>query len=88
MKDFVETRNSDKALILKYWELIDKIPMDSMSNFKSAFLTDSTSTESIRRARQLVQEDGKYLPTDETIIARRYKQYKMVGAIKNNREVV
>lgn len=84
---YPETRNDDKKLILKYWQLYDKIPMDNIESFKLGFINSSTSTESIRRARQLIQEEGKFLPTDEMVAIRRWKKSKMENAIKE-REVV
>ncbi len=89
LRDYPETRNSDKLLILKYWELVDKLPMYSMARFKDAFVLNSTNTESIRRARQLIQEEGHYLPTKKEVISRRRKkEIEMFTAIVEEREVV
>lgn len=89
LKDYPETRNSDKLLILKYWELVDKLPMDNIDKFREAFVKKSTNTESIRRARQLIQEEGKFLPTDKHVIEkRRRKEQLMIESIVNEREVV
>ena len=89
LKNYPETRNSDKLLILKYWELVDKLPMYSMSRFKEAFLLNSTNTESIRRARQLIQEEGRYMPTKDSVVTqRRKKEVKMKTSIIEEREVV
>lgn len=84
---FPETRNSDKLLIVMYWTMIDGLTFNSEEEFISGMVNKATSTESIRRARQLVQEEGKFLPTDKTILARRMKKSKMELAIQN-RQVV
>jgi hypothetical protein len=86
MREYPDTRNDDKLLILTYWNLFDKIVKDQMVS-PIDVLDKATSTESIRRSRQLIQEEGKYPATDETVIGRRNKEKKMKEAIKN-REVV
>ena len=83
-----EARNCDKTLIFTFWKEFDEISMDNEDSFKKGFIHNSTSTESIRRARQLIQEDGMYLPDDEIVMSRRRKQLKMNSEIVNNREVV
>src|SRR5690554_2639492 len=89
LEQYPETRNSDKLLILKYWELVDKLPMHSMSRLKEAFVLNSTSTESIRRARQLIQESGEFLPTNDNVVKRRRRrEQKMFEAITKHGEVV
>lgn len=89
LKDYPEARNSDKLLILKYWEVVDKIPMDSIDGFRKGYLLKSTNAESIRRARQLIQEDGQFLPTNDRVIARRRKkEVEMFDSVVNSREVV
>lgn len=85
LMESVESRNNDKKLILEYWKSIDGI---TMSNFESEFISKGTMPESIRRARQLIQEEGKYLPTEDVVKARRGKQISMENAIVNHREVV
>lgn len=88
LHEFPETRNCDKQLIVKYWQLVDMISMNDINEFLQGFIDRSTSTESIRRARQLIQEEGYYLPTDETVAKRRMRQKKMKYAIKEERNVV
>lgn len=88
LRDFPQSRNCDKQLVLKYWENYDNIPMGDINSFKNGFLKSSTSMESITRARRLLQEEGKYLPTDKTVLGRRRKKIKMESAIIRNREVV
>lgn len=92
LSKFPETRNCDKLLTLKYWQHVDGLPMkdeNSVSAFKNAFLESSTSMESIRRARQLIQEEGKLLPTKSSVIqSRNKKKNLMEEAIISEREVV
>lgn len=85
---YPETRNDDKLLTIMYWKMYDKVDMSNEESFYSSFMHQSTSTESIRRARQLIQEDGYYTPTDEDVVVkRRCKQVRMKKAVKM-REVV
>lgn len=69
LEEFPETRNNDKLLMLRYWELCDDV--DMTENFEKTFLASATSPESIRRARQLLQSKGLFLPTDEEVIRKR-----------------
>lgn len=80
-----DSRGNDKRLIMLYWKDIDGV---DFSKFESDFIEKATMPESIRRARQLIQEEGKYLPKDEIILKRRAKQYEMRDAIVNKREVI
>lgn len=84
---YPQSRNNDKLLILMYWKDIDGLSFGSEPEFIDGVINKSTSTESIRRARQLIQEDGRFLPTDETVLARRMKKSRMESAIQN-RQVV
>lgn len=88
LRDNEQARNSDKHLIFLYWRNIDNVKFNNESEFYQAFVKQATSTESIRRARQIVQEDGLYLPTDATVLARRWKKAEMKSAIIKEREVV
>lgn len=61
------TRNSDKALIFKYWREADKIIEVTEENYDKL-----TIAESITRSRRKLQNElGLYLPTDEEIIEQR-----------------
>lgn len=92
LQDYPQTRNSDRLLYVTYWKVIDDLPIDnetSARNFAKLFVKKSTNSESIRRARQLIQQEGLFLPTDEKVIkARHKKQIQMKDAILNEREVV
>lgn len=87
-----KTRNSDKLLCMMYWRDFDGLPINdekTSKDFANLFVLKSTNFESIRRARQLIQQDGMYLPTEEKVKkARRKKQDLMVEAILEHREVV
>lgn len=88
LRDYPETRNSDKLLTILYWKHFDKVDTSSEEKFFISFMHQSTSTESIRRARQIIQEDGLYPPTDIDVIEKRQcKQLRMRRAVKE-REVV
>lgn len=86
LRDYPETRNDDKLLMLRYWEIIDGINFGA--NFESQFRFQATMPESIRRARQLVQEEGLYLPTSAVAASRRSKEVQMRWSVTHNREVV
>lgn len=89
LRDFPNTRDSDKALTLKYWETVEEMPTDSMESFKNWFVKSGTSLESITRARRLIQEEGKYLPIKQDVISRRRKrELAMKQSIIKNREVI
>ncbi len=92
LQDYPQTRNSDRLLYVTYWKVIDDLPIDhetSARKFANLFIKNSTNSESIRRARQLIQQEGLFLPTDDSVIkARHKKQITMKDAILNDREVV
>lgn len=80
-----ESRGNDKRLIMLYWRDIDGI---NFSRFESEFTEKATMPESIRRARQLIQEDGRCLPSDDILLKRRKRQEEMKSSIITNREVI
>lgn len=83
MVKYPNLRNSDKELMVKYWEEIDQLDFTSVIRFLNGFKSETTaSPESIRRARALIQAEGKLLPTDETVMARRWKKSKMEEALR------
>jgi hypothetical protein len=69
---FPETRNNDKLLMLLYWDIIDKIPMPK--EFRQAFLHKATPPETIRRARQKIQSQHEFLPSEDVLRKRRRLQ--------------
>lgn len=70
LEAFEEARNSDKYLLLRYWELCDNI--DLQNDFESQF-GRATSPESITRARRTIQDGGRglFIPTDEEVLKKR-----------------
>lgn len=82
---YPDARSDDKLLQILYWKLVDKI---DFSNFVSEFLQKGTPSESITRARRIIQEEGRFLPTDEVLESRRERQMIMRRSIINKREVV
>lgn len=76
LKYFPETRDSDRALILKVWELQG---IEIAPKFRAAFMDKALSPETIRRTRQKYQELGKYKASDEVNEAR-YQKFKQTKA--------
>lgn len=68
LEAYPETCNNDNLLCVMYWKIIDGI--QSLDGIEFA-----TSSEAIRRARQLVNERGIGLATDPDVLKRR-KQFK------------
>lgn len=64
-----ETRDDDRALMLKYWSDVDGIPLDG--EFSTSFLERATSPESISRARRSVQQKGFFPPTSDEVKKKR-----------------
>jgi hypothetical protein len=81
----IKARNNDKHLMMIYWKVIDGI---DFNKFQYEFAEKATSPESIRRSRQLIQEEGLFPPTVETAKKRRGREAEMKKAIINHREVV
>lgn len=69
MEAFEDTRNSDKFLLLKYWQVCDGI--NTSIGFGPQFLRSSTSPESITRARRSIQSAGLFPPTDPEVLKKR-----------------
>ena len=74
---YPNTRNSDLYLIILYLryftelgKYIKYIPYDVIKKYDGI-------TETIRRMRQKIQEEGRYLPTDPEVLKRRRKLYEL-----------
>ena len=74
---YPNARNSDLYLIILYLRYftdlgryIKYIPYDVIKEYDGI-------TETIRRMRQKIQEEGRYLPTDEKVLRRRRKLYEL-----------
>ena len=77
LKHYPDARNSDFYLIILYIrhfvpelaKYIKYIPYEVIKKYDGLF-------ESVRRARQKIQEEGKYLPTDPEVLRKRRKREK------------
>lgn len=77
LKEHPATRNDDKILLFEYWRQVDQIkdntseviPFIPYSEMKRA-----TPIETITRVRRLIQESGKYSPTDPKVLEMRMKR--------------
>jgi hypothetical protein len=80
-----DARNSDSVLILLYLEAAG---VNTWGKFKMATRGNQVNFESIRRARQFIQQKGELLPTDETVRKRRRLQIVFEAlAAQNKREL-
>lgn len=73
LRDFPETRNSDKRLILKVWES-QGLYLTEAQAYK---FFEVSSPETIRRVRQKIQESGKYQADPLIRRERRFKSYRL-----------
>lgn len=78
LRKYPNTRGDDKLLIACYWREIDKLTALNMD-----FVNYSTPSESITRARRLIQANGMYLPSDEIIAIRKNRESRFKNAIRN-----
>jgi hypothetical protein len=69
LEAFESARNSDRYLLLKYWQVVDNISMGE--GFAQSFINQSTSAESITRARRSIQSTGLFPPTDPEVLKKR-----------------
>lgn len=77
-----EARNSDRELIIIYMQ---KFGME-LTPAQIEKFRDMPSTETIRRIRQKIQEQGKY-PADEDVNEARYKKFKETRSSINDQSV-
>lgn len=69
LREFPETRNSDKELLIRVWNHLGfHLTYQQEQKFR-----DLPSTESIRRVRQRIQAEGKYVAVDRIRRARKMK---------------
>lgn len=79
-----DARNSDRELIIIY---MDKFGMELTEKQKLLF-REMPSTETIRRIRQKLQEDGQY-PAEENVDKARFEKHKeMRGSSIGGTEVI
>jgi hypothetical protein len=67
-----DCRNHDNILIPKFWERYNKVDFQSKECIES--LKTATGAATIIRARQRLQAQGKFLPTNPEILEARKKQ--------------
>ena len=68
LEAFEQARNSDKYLMLRYWEIYDDV--DFGEDFESQF-SQATQPESITRARRTIQSSGLFPPTEIEVLRKR-----------------
>jgi len=78
LKKYPNTRGDDKLLTVAYWKAFDKLHALDMD-----FVIRATPSESITRARRLIQANGEYLASEEVINARKEREAKFKKAIKD-----
>ncbi len=84
LRDYPETRSSDKKLFLK---VLERFGLTLTDEQKRKFLQIPISYESVRRNRQRIQnEEGKYLPDEKTLKARRWERDAMKHAVLSEEE--
>ncbi|WP_151035715.1 hypothetical protein [Bacillus wiedmannii] len=85
LREYEVARGDDKILQLLYWRKIDKIDFD---NFPSDYMEKATPSESITRARRVIQEEGRFLPADDIVEMRKSREMSMRKSIATKREVI
>jgi hypothetical protein len=84
LRNYPETRNSDKVLVEVYWKVWDKDYIQSNEYGEWVLLNNlirMTNPNTVIRARQKFNENGEYLPDDEVVIARRKIEKKVRNSI-------
>ena len=77
LKNYPDTRNNDLYLWLIYVRLFDKELSKYIRFIPYDVLEKAQSFETLRRCRQKLQEEGKYLPTDPKVARRRRRLAKV-----------
>jgi len=81
LKNFPETRNNDRTLMLKVWELQGFRLPKKLINFFYRIL----SPESIRRTRQKIQARGLFLPSNYEVAKRSLLSMEYRELFKTNK---
>ena len=77
-----EARNSDKLLMVTYWDNFDQVNIKNGKISVDDFFSKATPAESLTRARRMIQSKGEFLPTDEAVIEqRKLRETKMKRAV-------
>lgn len=77
LSKYPQTRGNDKLLIVAYWRHFDGLHILDME-----FVNKATPSESITRARRLIQSNGEFLADEETVKSRRKRESNFKKAIK------
>jgi len=84
LRDYPETRSSDKKLFLK---VLERFGLTLTDEQKRKFLQIPISYESVRRSRQKIQNDeGKYRPSEQVIKAREQERKAVSEAVLSEEE--
>lgn len=83
MTAWPDTRDSDRKLILAVWWLQDN---DYDSHFKAFFKEKAIMPESITRCRRKLQEEGRYLASQQAVEDRfnKFQQMREVAPRTHN----
>ena len=71
LRNYPESRNDDRYLWLLYVRLFEPELSKYIKFVPYEVLKSVVSFETIRRVRQLIQAEGKYLPTDPEVLRKR-----------------
>ncbi len=84
LKDYPDTRSDDKELILRAWEAQGLVlSPEQEETFKKCI-----STETIRRTRQKIQEEGQYRPEDKVFQKRQKLEQETRQFFREQKEVL
>lgn len=78
LRDYPETRNSDKKLIIKVWELQMGKPMNQA--YIDFFVNQAMFPDTITRVRRKLQESGRYSASKE-VDKQRFKKFQQVKEV-------
>jgi len=84
LRDYPQTRGSDKRLILEVWQKEGLILSQEQEDFISAMCS---SPESITRVRRKVNEGGLYRPTRDIEYQRKAEEEKVRNHFAGKREL-
>jgi len=81
LEHYPESRNDDFYLYLLYVRLFEPRLSGYIRFIPLDLVKSATRFETIRRMRQKIQEEGRYLPTDPQILEKRRKLAKVYGRV-------
>jgi hypothetical protein len=77
LKTYPDARNDDFYLYLLYVRHFEPKLSGYIKFIPFSLIKSATRFESVRRIRQKIQEEGRYLPTDPEILEKRRKLAKI-----------